>query len=136
MAVTTNTTCVALVTGGSRGIGAATARALAQAGHDVALTYQRFEVRAKEVVAELEGLGRRAIAIRAHAGDTRTAVARTVAELGRLDVLVANAGVYLGAPLSEAELDVFDRQMDVNVRGVFVAAQAAQPHLGDGGRII
>lgn len=130
---------VALVTGGSRGIGAAIALRLAADGADVAVTYSSSSDRAAEVVAKVEALGRRAVAIQADAGDeqaTRAAVERTVALLGRLDVLVANAGVFGGGPLSEVTMDAYDRTMAVNVRGVFVAAQAAAAHLGSGGRII
>jgi NAD(P)-dependent dehydrogenase (short-subunit alcohol dehydrogenase family) len=130
---------VALVTGGSRGIGAAIAVRLAREGADVALTYREAEDRAAKVVSEIEGLGRRGLALRADSADplaVRAAVDRTVAELGRLDVLVNNAGVFPYGPFDQVSLEELDKTIAIHVRAAFVAAQAASPHLGRGGRII
>src|SRR5712691_10806299 len=122
---------VALVTGGSRGIGAAIATRLARDGAAVALTYANAQQKADEVVRAIEAAGGRALAIRAD-----SAVAETVQTFGRLDVLVNNAGIAVVAPLDDFSLDDFDRMVAVNVRGVFAAIQAASRHMGDGGRII
>ncbi|WP_438024925.1 3-oxoacyl-ACP reductase family protein [Sorangium sp. So ce233] len=130
---------VALVTGGSRGIGAAIARRLAHEGAAVAITYAASPAKAAEVVHGIEAAGGRAVAVRADSADAdavRSAVAQTVKAFGRLDVLVNNAGVAALAPLDQFSLEEFDRLMAVNVRGLFVAAQEAIRHMGEGGRII
>ncbi|MEU2280598.1 SDR family oxidoreductase [Streptomyces sp. NPDC013178] len=130
---------VALVTGGSRGIGAATALRLAREGADVALTYVNGKEAAEDVVRAVEGLGRRAVALRADSADAAEAAAaveRTTAALGGLDVLVNNVGVGLLGPLEELSLAEVDRVLAVNVRGVFLASQAAAARMTDGGRII
>ena len=130
---------VALVTGASRGIGAAIAKRLAQDGAAVAITYPSTQTKADEVVRAIESAGGRAVAIRADSADAdavKHAVAETVRTLGRLDVLVNNAGVLVVSPLDQFSLDDFDRMVAVNVRGVFVATQEAARHMGEGGRII
>jgi 3-oxoacyl-[acyl-carrier protein] reductase len=130
---------VALITGGSRGIGAAIARRLAHDGATVAITYASAEQKADEVARAIESAGGRAVAIRADSGDPRAvknAVAETVRTLGRLDVLVNNAGIAVVAPLDQFSLDDFDRMVAVNVRAVFVAVQEASRHMSEGGRII
>lgn len=130
---------VALVTGGSRGIGAAIAKRLAGDGAAVAVTYSGSQEKADEVVREIESSGGRAIAIRANSAEAeavRAAVDETAKTLGRLDILVNNAGVANIAPIDEFTLEDFDRLMAINVRAVFVAAKEASRHMGDGGRII
>jgi 3-oxoacyl-[acyl-carrier protein] reductase len=130
---------VALVTGGSRGIGAAIAKRLAADGAAVAVTYAGGQQAAEGVVRAIEAEGGRAVAIRADAADAgavRSAVAETARTLGGLDVLVNNAGVATIAPLDEFSLEEFDRLVAVNVRAVFVASQEAARHMGAGGRII
>jgi NAD(P)-dependent dehydrogenase (short-subunit alcohol dehydrogenase family) len=130
---------VALVTGGSRGIGGAIAKRLARDGADVALTYVRAPGKAQAVVAEIAGTGRRGLAIQADSADPGAIVAaidRTVAEFGRLDILVNNAGIFPNGPLDAVTLDDVDRTLSVHVRAAFVAAQAAARHMGAGGCIV
>jgi 3-oxoacyl-[acyl-carrier protein] reductase len=130
---------VALVTGGSRGIGAAIAKRLAADGAKVALTYTKGADAAASVVKEIERAGGKAIAIQADAADasaSKGAVEKTVAIFGRLDVLVNNAGTAIPKPFEEATLEEMDRVLDINVRGVYVATQAALKHMKSGGRII
>jgi len=129
----------ALVTGGSRGIGAAIARRLAAEGADVALTYLQAGDSAAEVVADIERAGGRGLAIEADAADPDAAaetVQRAVAELGRLDILVNNAGVFPVGPLEEVGLEEVDRTLAIHTRAPFLFAQAAVRHMGAGGRII
>jgi 3-oxoacyl-[acyl-carrier protein] reductase len=129
----------ALVTGGSRGIGAATAIALAERGADVALTYNSSTDAAAKVVKEIEALGRRAFALEVDAADATAVgdgVRRAADQLGGLDILVNNAGVGAIAPITELTSADVDRVLAVNVRGVYAATQAAVPVLSDGGRVI
>src|SRR5881398_2020796 len=130
---------IALITGGSRGIGAAMAKRLAADGANVAITYTRGADAAASVVKEIERAGRKAIAIQADAADTeavKSAVEKTVATFGRLDVLVNNAGTATPKTFEETTLDEIDRVIDINVRGTLVATQAALKHMQPGGRII
>jgi len=129
----------ALVTGGSRGIGAAIAIALAENGADVAITYQRSADRANAVVKSIEDEGHRALAIQADSGDPeaiKRAVSETVEALGGLDILVNSAAVAQGGMIADTDITAFQQMMDVNVRGPLLFAQAAIPHLSAGGRII
>ncbi|TWC29761.1 3-oxoacyl-[acyl-carrier protein] reductase [Pseudomonas sp. SJZ079] len=130
---------VALIQGGSRGIGAAIALRLAREGAVVALTYASSPDKAAEVGQAIEAAGGRALVIRADSADAdaiRAAVRQTVEHFGRIDVLVNNAGVLAIAPIEEFSLDDFDRTLAINVRSVFVASQEAARHMGNGGRII
>ena len=129
----------ALVTGGSRGIGAAIVNRLAKEGADVALTFVSKPDEAGQVADAVKAFGRRALAIRADAGDAEAvaaAVEQAAKEFGGLDILVNNAGVAVMAPIDSFALKDFDRTFAVNVRSVFVATQAAVKHMKEGGRII
>ena len=130
---------IALITGGSRGIGAAIAKRLAADGANVAITYTKRADAAASVVKEIERGGGKAIALQADATDAdavEAAVERTVATFGRLDILVNNAGTAIPKTFEETTLDELDRLIDINVRGTFVATQAALKHMKSGGRII
>lgn len=130
---------VALVTGGSRSIGAAIARKLAADGAAVAITYSASPDRAAQVVADIEAAGGKALAIAADAGSpeaVRAAVAQTVSAFGGIDILVNNAGVAVNAPIEDFKFEDYERMIAVNVTGVFVATQEAVRHMTPGGRII
>ncbi|KML51814.1 oxidoreductase [Burkholderia cepacia] len=129
----------ALITGGSRGIGAAIAKRLAADGADVAITYEKSAERAQAVVAGIEAQGRRAVAIQADSANpvaVRAAVDRAAEAFGGLDILVNNAGIFRAGTLETMTLDDIDTTLNVNVRAVIVASQAAARHLGEGGRIV
>jgi len=129
----------ALVTGGSRGIGAAIAKRLAADGASIAITYTKGAEAAQAVVKGIEKAGGKAIAIQADAADAKAVVAavdKTVATFGRLDVLVNNAGTGIPKPFEETTVEEMDLVINVNIRGVFVATHAAIKHLKEGGRII
>lgn len=130
----------ALVTGGSRGIGAAIAKRLAAEGADVAITYDRSADRAEAVATEIKQQGRRALALKADSADAaavRGAVNEAAKAFGGLDILVNNAGIFRGGgAIENLTLEDIDATLAVNVRAVVVASQAAAAHMGDGGRII
>ena len=130
---------IALVTGGSRGIGAAIAKRLAADGATVAITYAKDAEAAAKVVKAIEQAGGKAVAFQADAADAeavRGAVEKTVAALGGIDVLVNNAGTAIPKNFEDATLEELDRVIDINIRGVMVATQAALKHMKNGGRII
>lgn len=133
---------VALITGGSRGLGAATAEAFAEHGADVAISYVASADKAEAVVERLKAKGVRALAIRSDQADlsaARPLVARVLEEFGRLDILVNNAAIAVqGQPVDDPDLDdeTYNRQWQVNVMGAIATTRAAAPRLSDGGRII
>jgi 3-oxoacyl-[acyl-carrier protein] reductase len=129
----------ALITGGSRGIGAAIAKRLAADGASVAITYVKDASAASGVVKAIELDGGKAVAIQADAADVEAvkgAVEKTVATFGRLDVLVNNAGTAIPKTFEETTLEEMDRVININVRGTLAATQAALKHMKSGGRII
>jgi 3-oxoacyl-[acyl-carrier protein] reductase len=130
---------VALVTGGSRGIGAAIAKRLAASGANVAITYAKDANSASVVTKAIEGFGGSAVAIQADAADPaaiRSSVEKAVGALGKLDILVNNAGTAIPKPFEDTTLEEMDHVIDLNIRGVFITTQAALKHMNDNGRII
>jgi 3-oxoacyl-[acyl-carrier protein] reductase len=130
---------VALVTGASRGIGAAIAKRLAADGANVAITYAKDANAAQAVVKAIEGTGNKAFAVQADAADpvaVTAAVEQSVKAFGRIDVLVNNAGTAIPNPFEQATLEEINRMIDINVRGVLVTTQAVLKHMPDSGRII
>ena len=130
---------IALVTGGSRGIGAAIVRRLARDGASVVFTYAAAEERAQALVREITEAGGAALALKADSADAaalQAAVAQAAQRFGRIDILVNNAGILLRGVVDEFPLADFDRMVAVNVRAVFAAVQAVLPHMGQGGRVI
>ncbi|MEQ8969345.1 MAG: 3-oxoacyl-ACP reductase family protein [Coleofasciculus sp. C1-SOL-03] len=129
----------ALVTGGSRGIGAAIAKQLASEGADVAITYRKSTETADQVVTKIKQYGVNGVAIQAdamQAENVAAAVKEAIGQFGGLDILVNNAGIFELKPITETTLEDFDRMMQVNVRAVFAAVREAVQVMGEGGRII
>lgn len=129
----------ALVTGASRGIGKAIALALAAEGADVVITYERSREKAEAVVAQIKATGRKAFALQADSADAqavKNSVDRAAEALGGLDILVNNAGIFQFGTLETLDLATLDAVIDVNIKSVILASQAALAHLPDGGRII
>lgn len=130
---------VALVTGGSRGMGSDVAKKLASLGAAVAITYSASADKADKVVADIKAAGGKAIAIKADSGnvdDIKSAVTKVVTEFGGIDILVNNAGIMLGGEIQDYKLDDFDRMVAVNVKAVFVTVQEVLKHMKAGGRIV
>ena len=129
----------ALVTGGSRGIGAAIALRLATDGYDVAISYASNEKAAADIVSKIEAKGRKAVAIKANGGTTegnRAVVLKAVETFGRLDALVCNAGIYPYGPIDQMTVEQIDQVLNLNVRAVMIETMEAVKHLGQGGRLI
>jgi 3-oxoacyl-[acyl-carrier protein] reductase len=129
----------ALVTGGSRGIGAAIVKRLAAEGADVAFTYVSAKDEAVALVKEIEATGRKALALQANAADAdavKAAVDATAATFGKIDILVNNAGIGIMGPLEQLTLEDFDKTFNINVRALFVGIKQAVKYMAAGGRII
>lgn len=129
----------AMIFGGSRGIGAGIALRLGKEGTNVVLTYASAEAKAAEVVSAIEHFGNEALAIKAdsaNAAELTAAVQQAVSRFGHIDIVVVNAGILHLADITEFSIENLDRMLNVNVRGVFVAIQAALPHMQEGGRIV
>ena len=129
---------VAYITGGSRGIGAAIAKSLAKDGYDIAISYARNEQAAQKTVDEVRALGRRGMAIRCdgEGNGNRAAIRRVVADMGRIDALVCNAGIYPYGDVAEMTDEQVDAVLGLNVRAVMIETIEAARHMTQGGRII
>jgi 3-oxoacyl-[acyl-carrier protein] reductase len=129
---------IALVTGGSRGIGAAIALRLAADGATVALSYVSNKAAADKVVAQITELGSKAIAVKADVSskEDSDALIREIKKLGKIDILVNNAAIFIPSPIEAVDISVYDQLFDTNVKGVVSTTIAALPHMNDGGRII
>jgi 3-oxoacyl-[acyl-carrier protein] reductase len=129
---------IAVVTGGSRGIGAAIALRLAEDGATVAISYNSNKTAADKVVAKIEELGSKAIAVKANASSKQDnqAFVNEIKKLGKIDILVNNAAIFETGPIDAVDLDQYDRLFDTNVKGVVATTLAALPNFNTGGRII
>ncbi|MGO3517806.1 MAG: SDR family NAD(P)-dependent oxidoreductase [Acetobacter cibinongensis] len=130
---------VALITGGSRGIGAAVAEALAADGFDIAISYARSATRAEELAEKIRKTGRKVLTIQADGATVdgnRKVVAETVQHFGRLDTLVCNAGAYPYTTIADASIEQIEQTLNLNLRGVMVETHEAVQHMTKGGRII
>ncbi|MCE7042771.1 SDR family NAD(P)-dependent oxidoreductase [Dyadobacter sp. CY312] len=130
---------VALVTGGSRGIGAAISKKLAREGATVVFTYSHATEKADAVVTQIQEAGGNALAIQADSSDSQQitdAVNTTIAQFGHIDILVSNAGIYIGKAFEDHTLEDYERIMSINVRAVYLAAHAVAKQMSAGGRII
>jgi 3-oxoacyl-[acyl-carrier protein] reductase len=130
---------VVFITGGSRGIGAGIATRMAAEGADVVITYVNAASQAKQVTDEIKKAGQQALALpvdNASPAAINEGIEKAIAQFGRIDVLVNNAGIYIAKPLADYTLHDFDSSMAVNVRAVFLASQKAVQYMPDGGRII
>jgi len=129
---------IAVVTGGSRGIGAAIALRLAENGADVIITYNKNKSAGDNVVAQIKELGRKAVVVKANASSKsdNDALVAEFKKLGKIDILINNAAIFEGGPIDSVEIEQYDRLFDTNVKGVVATTLAALPHLNDGGRIV
>lgn len=130
---------VAVVTGGSRGIGAAIARTLAQDGFDIVFSYARNQAAAEQVAEAVRALGRRALAVQADGGsvdDNQRLIAEAVGQFGRIDVLVCNAGIYPYGVIEEVGVEDIERVLNLNVRAAMIETMEASRHMSAGGRIV
>ncbi|MBO1324974.1 SDR family oxidoreductase [Acetobacter sp. TBRC 12305] len=130
---------VAIVTGGSRGIGASIARALAADGYDIAISYSSNVAAAEQVTAEISALGRKAVAIKANGASmdgNRAVITQTLAAFGRIDALICNAGTFFSGPIDEMSLEQIEHILNLNVRAAMVETMEATKHMTKGGRII
>ncbi|MDG6094263.1 SDR family oxidoreductase [Acetobacter sp. AN02] len=133
------TTRVAIVTGGSRGIGAAAALQLAEDGLDVVLSYAGNAAAAEKTAQGIRDKGRRALAVKADGSTTegnRVVIAAALSEFGRIDVLICNAGMYPYGPINEMTIEDIDRVLNLNLRAVMVETMEATRHMKEGGRLI
>lgn len=130
---------VALVTGGSRGIGAAIVEALAKDGYDIALSYANSADAAEKIAEKVRALGRKAVTIKANGATVegnKAVIAKTIADFGRIDALVCNAGMFPYGPINETDVEEIEKVLNLNVRAVMIETAEATKHMQKGGRLI